>query len=98
MRPEDDDSGLTTSRQTEVNREHRRNESELYIDFSDTFDDDEQEDKRGTGVLSEYDLHESNPSLYSIFTDEQIGDLTVDDFTKMIETIKGDARKYAGIY
>lgn len=97
IRAEDDESELTTSRQTAVNREHRRNEQEVYIDFSDTYDDEMQADNRATGVISEYDLNESNPEYYPDFTAEGAA-LTVDEFKGMIANIKANAREYAEIY
>lgn len=98
IRAEEDETELTASRQTVMNRNQQRKQREVYVDFTDTFDDDMQAVIRKSGAITEYDLLGKNPLLYPNFADEEVEELTVDEFKDMIKTIKADARKYAGIY
>lgn len=98
IRAEEDETELTTSRQTVMNRKQRRKEREVYVDFTDTFDDDMQAVIRKGGAITEYDLLGKNPLLYPDFTDEEVLNLTATEFKKLIEKVRLDAERYAGIY
>lgn len=98
IRAEDDESGLTTSPQTQTNRDNKRDEHEVLTDFSDLFDDEVQAEDKPAGLLTEFNVFKHRSDLYVDFTDEAEPELTVDEFKAMIERVKANAEQYADEY
>lgn len=99
IRAEEDDAKLTTSAQTSVNHENRRNEREVFTDFTDSYDDEEDAANKTTGLYTESDIYkECSDELYIDFTEIIDGGMTTDQFKSLITYVKSNAKDYAKTY
>lgn len=99
IRAEEDVTRLTTSAQTSVNRENRRSEREVFTDFTDSYDDEEDAANKTVGLYTESDIYkERSNELYIDFTEIIDEDMTTDQFKSLITYVKSNAEKYAKTY
>lgn len=101
IRAENDDSGLTASPQTQVNREFSINKHEELMDFIEETDEDKsarQEAGETSTAFTEGKIYQRRPDLYPDFTEEGEPEMTVDEFKSMIENVKAYAKEYAEMY
>lgn len=99
IRAEEDVTKLTTSAQTSVNHENRRNEREVLTDFTDNYNDEEDAANVKVGTYTEYDVYkQSSTDLYIDFTEISGEYLSMDQFKTMIKQLQTDSKEYAGVY